>query len=247
MKDFFAIYDALLAGLDETARSARVTRAVSRARWAMAESGEHIGIAMADGTDTVAAQHPGGLEGLTLADAAAAMKSWNLREAGMGLAAANAYYNTPERIRALDCAEPYENYCTAGLRFDGATVGVIGHMGLTPEIHGAARKVYVIERCPRPGDYPDAACEYILPQCDYVFITGSALVNKTLPRLIELSRGAYTILTGPSVPLCPALLDLGIDRIAGMAVRDGAAMRAHVLSDAHGSPYGMGEPFLLKR
>ena len=80
-----------------------------------------------------------------------------------------------------------------------------------------------------------------------MFITGSALVNKTLPRLLELSRDAYTILTGPSVPLCPALLDLGVDRLAGMAVRDRAAMRAHVLSDAPGSPYAMGETFMMKR
>ncbi len=247
MKNFFAIYDALLAELGDDARRERVTRAVSCARWALAESEEHTGIAMADGTDTAALVHPGGLEGLTLADAAEAMKSWNLREAGMGLAAANAFYNTPERIRVLHCAEPYENYCTAGLSFDGAAVGVIGHMGLTPEIHGAAREVYIIERCPQPGDYPDAACEYILPRCDYVFITGSALVNKTLPRLLELSRGAYTILTGPSVPLCPALLDLGVDRLAGMAVRDRSALRTHVLSDAPGSPYAMGETFMMKR
>ncbi len=246
MGDFFGIYDALLAGLGGDARRERIVRAASCARWALAESDEHTGIAMAEDTDTAAPLYPDGLAGLTLAEAAAAVKSWNLREAGMGLAAINSFYNTPEHIRALNCAEPYENYCASGLDFDSAEVGVIGHMKLTPEIHGAARAVHIIERRPQPGDYPDAACEYILPRCDYVFITGSALVNKTLPRLIELSRDAYTILTGPSVPLCPALLDAGIDRLAGMAVRDRAAIRAHVLSDAHGSPYPMGETFLLE-
>ena len=63
MKNFFAIYDALLAELGDDARRERVTRAVSCARWALAESEEHTGIAMADGTDTAALVHPGGLEG----------------------------------------------------------------------------------------------------------------------------------------------------------------------------------------
>ena len=247
MGSFFDIYDVLLAQLGDEPRHERITRAVSCARWALAESEEHTGIAMADDTHSAAPMYPAGLEGLTLREAAEAMKSWNLREAGMGLAAANAWYNTPERVRELGCAEPYDRYSVSGLSFDGAEVGVIGHMKLTPEIHAAAHAVHVIERSPQPGDYPDAACEYILPRCDYVFITGSALVNKTLPRLVELSRNAYTILTGPSVPLCPALLDLGIDRLAGMAVRDRAAICAHVLSGAHGSPYAMGETFLVKK
>ncbi len=247
MSNFFEIYDVLLAQLGADAARERVTRAVSCARWALAESGEHMGIAMADSTDSIAPMYPTGLAGMTLAEAARAVKSWNLREAGMGLAAMNAFFNTPGRIDALGCAEAFDSYSAAGLDFAGAEVGVIGHMKLTPEIHRAVRRVRIIERCPQPGDYPDAACEYILPQCDYVFITGSTLVNKTLPRLLELSRNAYTILTGPSVPLCPALLDFGIDRLAGMAVRGREALRAHVLSGARGAPYAMGETFLLKR
>ena len=51
-----------------------------------------------------------------------------------------------------------------------------------------------------------------------VIITGSAAINKTLPRLLELSRGAQVILTGPSVSCCPALTELGIDRLNGRVI-----------------------------
>ena len=80
-----------------------------------------------------------------------------------------------------------------------------------------------------------------------MIITGSALINKTLPHLLELSQNALTILTGPSVPLCPELFDFGLDRIAGMAVTDRAAMHERVQKGLRGSPYGEGLPFLLKK
>ena len=49
-------------------------------------------------------------------------------------------------------------------------------------------------------------------------LTGSAAINKTLPRLLELSRRAQVILTGPSVSCCPALTELGIDRLNGRVI-----------------------------
>ena len=127
------------------------------------------------------------------------------------------------------------------------TVGIIGHMRGPKGLHEQARAVYTLERAPQEGDYPDSACDLLLPRCDLVLITGSSLVNKTLPHLLELCEQAIVILTGPSVPLCPALLDCGIDRIAGMAIADRAALRARVESGQRGSPYGEGIPFLLKK
>ena len=129
----------------------------------------------------------------------------------------------------------------------GLTVGIVGHMRGPAGLHAQAKAVYTLEREPREGDYPDSACDYLLPRCDLVLITGSALVNKTLPHLLELCEKATVILTGPSVPLCPALLDLGIDRIAGMAITDRAVLRERVEKGQRGSPYGEGSPFLLKK
>lgn len=126
-------------------------------------------------------------------------------------------------------------------------MGLIGHLRMPPGTLDAAKQVYILERHPKPGDYPDSACEYLLPECDTVLITGSSMVNKTLPRLLELCKNAYVILTGPTVPLCPALLDFGIDRLAGMVVTDKAGARRHAAECLDGPPYPYGRTFLLGR
>lgn len=247
MDNFFALYDTLLNNMHGDGALARIERAEVGAHFAFAEAGDRLGIAMAGDWDTVASHRPDGLGGLTLREAAECAKSWNLREASMGVAAMNAYYNTVARISALDCSEPFENHAVRGLEFGGAVVGIVGHMHLTDEVHRKAARIYTLERRPQPGDYPDSACELILPQCDYVFISGSTLMNKTLPRLLQLSRNAYTVLLGPSVPLCPELLQHGVDRLSGMAVTDNTAMREHVRQALPRSPYSMGTPFLISK
>ena len=86
------------------------------------------------------------------------------------------------------------------------------------------KRYYILEREPKSGDYPDSACEYLLPECDLVVITGSAAINKTLPRLLELSRNAEVVLTGPTVSCCPALRELGIHRLSGRVITECDAM-----------------------
>ena len=78
-----------------------------------------------------------------------------------------------------------------------------------------AEEYICLERNLQPGDWPDSACEYVLPECDFVFISSSSFVNKTAPRLIELSRHVHTVLVGPSTPLNPVLFDAGVDTITG--------------------------------
>ena len=83
----------------------------------------------------------------------------------------------------------------------------------------------MLERSLNEGDYPDSAAEYILPECDYVFITGSAFVNKTAPRLLELSRESFNVVLGPSTPLAPVLLeDYGVSQVTGMVPTSPLAM-----------------------
>jgi uncharacterized protein (DUF4213/DUF364 family) len=206
-----------------------------------------MGLGMMTPGDSIPALYPDGLCGLPLKEAARAAMSWNLTEASFGLAACNAFYNTPERMAALDCALPGNVYPTAGLDLHDKTVGIVGHMNGPRGLRDIARAVYVLERRPRPGDYPDAACDWLLPRCDVVIITGSSLINKTLPHLLDLCENAVTILTGPSVPMCPKLLDCGIDRLGGFVVTGREAMDAQVRHNVHGSPYVCGESFLLKK
>ncbi len=241
--DFFALYDALSDGAES---SERIEYARLGERWALVETASSSGMAMFTEGHSIAPKFPS-MEGLSLREAAEAVKSWNLEEASLGLAAANAFYNRPERLDALGARVSMDVFYTDGIDLRGLTVGIVGHMHGPRGLRGLAKAVYTLERAPQEDDYPDSACDLLLPRCDLVLVTGSSLINKTLPHLLELCEKATVILTGPSVPLCPALLDCGIDRIAGMAIADRAALRARVESGQRGSPYGEGIPFLLKR
>ena len=129
----------------------------------------------------------------------------------------------------------------------GKRIGVIGHLNMPNAVYQQAKEVLILERNPRSGDYPDSACDYLLPQCDIVIMTASTLVNKTLPHLLDLCQNAYTILAGPSCPLCPGLLEMGLDRIAGLVVTDVAGMKEKIQKEIPGPPYPFGKPFLLSR
>lgn len=86
---------------------------------------------------------------------------------------------------------------------EGKTVALIGHLKLGDEALKGAKEVYIIERDPRDGDLPDSACEYILPECDVSIITGSAAVNKTMPRCLsylETQRPSSSARPSPCVP-----------------------------------------------
>lgn len=244
MKNFFELYDILLDGIDA---SSTVTETLMGDQWTAVETPEHFGMAMTTPVDTAPRLLSGEYRGMSLGELATACRSWNLTEAGYGMAAVNAFYNTPARLEQLNAYEPFEHYCTDGLDLRGRHIGVVGHLNMPPSIREQAASVRILERSPRPGDYPDSACDWLLPQCDVVIMTASTLVNKTLPHLLELCRDAYTILAGPSCPMCPDLLELGIDRIAGLVITDPEGMREKILRNLPGPPYPLGKPFLLTR
>ncbi len=93
--------------------------------------------------------------------------------------------------------------------------------------------MHILERQPMADDYPDPACEYLLPDADWVFLSGTTIINKTFPRLAELSQQATTVLMGPSVPWLPQLHEFGIDYIAGITVTD-ASLLYQTLSEGGG-------------
>ena len=244
MKNFFELYDILLDGIDT---AAPVTGTQMGQCWTAVETAEHFGMAMTTPVDTAPRLLSGDYTGMPLRELAAACRSWNLTEAGYGMAAVNAFYNTPAYLEQLNAYEPFDNYCTDGLDLRGRHIGVVGHLNMPPSIREQAASVRILERSPRPGDYPDSACDWLIPQCDVVIMTASTLVNKTLPHLLELCKNAYTILAGPSCPLCPGLLELGIDRIAGLVITDPEGMKDKILREIPGPPYPLGKPFLLTR
>ena len=242
MKDFFELYDTLISGISS---GIPVTGTLAGQCWTAVETRDRFGMAMTTPADTAPRMLFGEYAGMSLKNLAEAAKSWNLTEAGYGMAAINAHYNTPERLDALSAYEPFENYCTDGLDLRGKHIGVVGHLNMPRSVYEQAASLRILERNPRPGDYPDSACDWLIPQCDVVIMTASTLVNKTLPHLLELAQNAYTILAGPSCPMCPQLLNFGIDRIAGLVVTDAEGMKEKIREEIPGPPYPLGKPFLL--
>lgn len=164
----------------------------------------------------------GEIKGMPVRELAGYIKSWNNFEAALGLAAVNSVLNTPEQVESL-CGQPLSSQPQVSAftyfqeQVKGKKVTVVGHF---PDLDPLARncKLTILERRPRNGDLPDPACEYILPEQDYVFITATTLINKTFPRLVQLSRRARVILVGPSTPLTSVLFHYGVDTLAGTVV-----------------------------
>lgn len=216
--------------------------------WSLVETDrDNVGIAMTTAGKSAPKMLDKDFIGMDVSEAARAVMSWNFEEASLGLAAANANLNTFRRMEEFKCKEPFENYCTNGLDLTGKKLGIVGHLKMPAEVLNSVAEYKILELNPQPGDYPAPACEWILPTCDIVIITGSSIINKTLPRLVELSSNAYTILAGPTVPLCPNLLDLGIDRLAGLVITDPEGMKKRQSSGLSGPPYEFGQSFMLAK
>jgi uncharacterized protein (DUF4213/DUF364 family) len=222
------IYDELI---DLVAPEAVVDDCLVGLHWTLVRVGTGVGTAMTVAEGAHELRLAGTIRGMRARELAERVKSWNLCEASIGLATINAALNTPERVGAL-LGQPITRqtrvnaFTALRSQLQGRKVAVIGHFPGLEELRDTCQ-LSILERRPGPGDLPDPACEYILPDQDYVFITGTTLTNKTLPRLLELSRRAFVVLVGPSTPLSPVLFRHGIHMLAGTVVIDpGAVWRA---------------------
>ena len=223
------IYEALQREIPD---EARVRRCLVGRGWTLVEAeGDQaaVGMAMTHRADVEAAL-PLPIAGKRLKDVAALARSWNVEEAAVGVAALNAHHNARARVETMFRCQPAgSNTVTAFAAMEkeiaGCRVAVVGHFHRVEDLAKSCT-LTVLERKPQPGDLPDFAAEYVLPDQEYVFITGVTLVNKTLPRLLELCRRARVILVGPSVPLSPILFDFGVAVLGGTVVLDPAGVWA---------------------
>ena len=185
--------------------------------------------------------------GRPLRDLARLCLSWNMTEASVGMAAVNAWYNSAEKMEVAGFTQGNCEYCTFGLDLAGKKAAMVGHLHMPEDAFADASELIILERNPQPGDYPDSACEYLLPSCDVIVITGNTFTNKTLMRLLELGKDACVILAGPSVPMSAALLRYGIDRAAGLVITDAEKGLALIRSGVRSYPYDMGVRFCIDR
>ncbi len=239
MNKNWELYDSLIEGIPA---DLAVEKCLIGLHWTYVRAGQYAGVAMTVRGSSLSGLANGPVVGKSLRDAAAGMKSWDMLQASVGAAACNAWYNSPEKMAALGI-ETGEKEKAAGSGksvFDepmeallGRNVAVIGHFPYIERQLGEKCRLSVLEREPEGTDYLDSACEYLLPEQDFVFITGMTLINKTLPRLLTLSENARTVLVGPSSPITPILFRYGVDSIAGFYVTDPEGTRSLAAQAAH--------------
>ncbi|WP_054853326.1 DUF364 domain-containing protein [Vulcanisaeta distributa] len=91
-------------------------------------------------------------------------------------------------------------------------------------LRGGKCGVYQLERRSdlRHDGYPDINAPLIIPNCDILVITGSAMVNNTIDQLLAMRMdGAITVLSGPTAAAYPppVLHGLGINVIGSSLVK----------------------------
>ena len=224
------MYDELIRPIPE---DLFVEDYVAGGHFACLRSGDLCGLAY----DTRGSSRPPMLEGspvgMRLREAAELAKSWNMEEATIGMAAINAFHNDPNRLSELGVRLPDLTGATvedrkAGnpiggdmKRLRGKKVAMIGHFRHAEQKLSGLADLYILERRTSPGDYPDSACEYLLPEMDYILSTAVTLINKTAGRLMELKgENGYFTFMGPTTTLSPTLFRYGADSLAGFVVTD---------------------------
>jgi len=155
----------------------------------------------------------GRLRGKSALELAQYAKSDNLLEASIGMATINSLIDVDETKcvteNALDILAE---------KGRGKNIAIVGHFPWIPKLRKLAGKLWVLEQRLQAGDLPAQAAEEILPQADVVAITGTSLINHTAEKLLELSKGSFIVMVGPTSPLSPVLFDWGIDVISGTKV-----------------------------
>ncbi len=202
-------------------RDARVTRVCVGLHWTAVES-RFVGIAHTYKTNRkVEIAGAGELVGSGALDLAARLRSWEPLEASVGLAALNSL---------IEPAGSPGNVFEQVLRMaPGKTVTIIGRFPFNEQIVATARRTCLLEMEPERGELPPAAAEQVLPESEIVVISATALINKTLPRLLELGRNATTVVLGPSTPMNDILFDHGATIIAGTRVADADALMGSLM------------------
>ena len=184
--------------------------------WTVVES-KYTGMAHTYKTgNKVELESSGNLIGKSALEVALRLRNWEPLEASLGLAALNSLIepvgnpgNVFEHILRLAA---------------GKIVTVIGRFPSNKQIAQVAGRVHFLEMSPQGEELPSYACEEVIPESDVVVITATALINKTLARLLELSGDAAAIVLGPSTPMNDVLFRHGADILAGVRVVDTDAL-----------------------
>ncbi|MBP2626829.1 MAG: putative heavy-metal chelation [Firmicutes bacterium] len=228
------LYDALIEGMPE---KCLVDEFICGTYGVLIRSGNGCGFSHIMPGDTLPEMMEKSLH-MPLKKLAQCIKSWNFIEASVGMAAINAWYNSPavatdngivlsnsqySEDRLNDPFIAYQNV------IKNKKVAVLGHFPYIEQLFQPVCDLTVIEREPAEGDYPQSAAEYILPESDFVILGCNSLIDKTLPRMLQLARNAYVVIVGPFTPLAPKLFSFGVNDLSSFVIKDNAGA-AHIIS-----------------
>ncbi|MFO7599134.1 MAG: DUF364 domain-containing protein [Candidatus Desulfacyla sp.] len=161
-------------------------------------------------------KEPGNLMEKSAQDLTRLAYSDSILEAAVGMAAINSLIEVDaDACRELNAAELIME------KGEGKQVAIVGHFPFIPKVREVAAQLWVIEKNPRGDDLEEDAAESVIPRADVVAITGTALTNHTLDRLLGLcSPAAFVVLLGDTAPLSPVLFDYGVGAVSGTWVVD---------------------------
>lgn len=142
--------------------------------------------------------------------------SERILEAAIGMATINSLVD----VDAGDCLELNARDLIAE-RGEGRRIAIVGHFPFVAKLRKICKELWVIEKNPKQGDFPESEAGNLIPRADVVAITGTAFTNHTLENLLSLCRShAFVIVLGDTAPLAPLLFDYGIDAVSGTKVTD---------------------------
>lgn len=184
-------------------------------RWILVKS-KRVGIAITynNNNHDMGIEEAGELVGKSASELLQFLKTFDTLKVGIGIATLNSLLPLPENYESINI---FDYLIEIG---KGKRIVFIGHFEDIKKLNGIAKEIICIERNPKEGDYLDTFQEYLIPKGDIVAITGSTFVNKSIKRILELSKGKYTIVFGPSTPLSKTLFDYGVDMIGGIIPKD---------------------------
>jgi uncharacterized protein (DUF4213/DUF364 family) len=160
----------------------------------------------------------GKLVGRSISELVPWIKTQDVTACAVGLAAMNAAVAVPETAVESDIADllPVESE---------DSVGMIGYFGpLVKPLKERVRDLSIFERRPNPeyGILHESAARDILPACQVVIMTATAILNHTIDDLLDLSKSAREIaILGPSTPFLPEIFGRrGVTMLSGLQVID---------------------------
>jgi hypothetical protein len=218
--------------IEKAQSSALIKEIIIGLTWTYCEA-EAVGLAMSPAIPTRTLPWSGTLVNRSTQDLVTWLQSWESYPATIGMSVINGAINANNDL--IEHSIPISPEGLANLaifehflpQIKGKKVVVIGRYPNLSRYEEIV-KMTVIERQPIANDLPDPAAEYLIPEADWVFLTGTSIINKTFPRLVELAQQSQLVLMGPTVPWLAEFKEMGIDYLAGVAVTNKEKLRQTV-------------------